>query len=319
MSAPFPCPLTGRSNPRPTKATELLPGDVDVVAAIGDSLMAAMGALARTIISIFTEYRGVSFSGGAQSVFDSFVTVPAILRLYNPNLRGFAVGNGNANSANAGLNVAVSGARSYDLPGQINNLETKMRNLPVGANEWKLISIFVGGNDLCDYCQDTDTNSPTNFRANLEVALDLIKARFRNVFVNLLTPPDVTLLGEVTTGFCGILHGFECPCSDDSGTSQAHRAYTNALISLAASAKYRDPARPDFHVSLQPFFSELQLPLDSNGRPDISYFAPDCFHFSGKAHEAAAVALWNNMCEDTSKRKSWIPGEPVECPDRYLA
>jgi len=29
--------------------------------------------------------------------------------------------------------------------------------------------------------------------------------------------------------------------------------------------------------------------------PDLSYFAPDCFHLSLKGHRAAADALWNNM------------------------
>lgn len=32
-----------------------------------------------------------------------------------------------------------------------------------------------------------------------------------------------------------------------------------------------------------------------DGRPDRSYFAPDCFHLSQKAHTLMARALWNNM------------------------
>lgn len=32
-----------------------------------------------------------------------------------------------------------------------------------------------------------------------------------------------------------------------------------------------------------------------NGRPDRSYFTPDCFHLSQKAHTQMARALWNNM------------------------
>jgi hypothetical protein len=35
--------------------------------------------------------------------------------------------------------------------------------------------------------------------------------------------------------------------------------------------------------------------LKGNGLADFSYFSPDCFHFSQKGHEAAAVELWNNM------------------------
>lgn len=34
------------------------------------------------------------------------------------------------------------------------------------------------------------------------------------------------------------------------------------------------------------------------GTPDLSYFSPDCFHFSVKGHAATAQSVWNNMvCE----------------------
>jgi len=317
--APFPCTLTGRSNPRPTNAMRLKPADIDVVATIGDSIAAGFGALSTSIFGVFTEYRGHSFPIGGETPFADYVTVPNILKLYNPNVKGFAVGSGDATSANAVLNVAVSGARSYDLPSQIDALETRMRALP-GIdfdNDWKLLSIFIGGNDLCDFCSDKTKNSPTNYQTNLEVTLDSIKARFPRVFINLISPPDVTLLGQVTSGLCSLLHPFECSCATDASTSTAQKDYTRKLIELVALSKYNDKA--DFHVSLQPFLADMVLPRGSDGKPDTTYFAPDCFHFSGKAHQAAAVALWNNMCERTQKRTSWIPGEPVECPDDFIA
>ena len=35
-----------------------------------------------------------------------------------------------------------------------------------------------------------------------------------------------------------------------------------------------------------------------DGKPDMSYFAPDCFHFSTKGHMEGTKALWQNMvCE----------------------
>ena len=49
--------------------------------------------------------------------------------------------------------------------------------------------------------------------------------------------------------------------------------------------------------------------------PDLSYFAPDCFHLSLKGHRAAADALWDNMIEPVGKKRTkWSPGETVECP-----
>lgn len=35
-----------------------------------------------------------------------------------------------------------------------------------------------------------------------------------------------------------------------------------------------------------------------NGKPDLSFFAADCFHFSEKGHAEMAMALWNNMVRD---------------------
>ena len=35
--------------------------------------------------------------------------------------------------------------------------------------------------------------------------------------------------------------------------------------------------------------------LLQNGKPDLSFFAADCFRFSEKGYAEMAVALWNNM------------------------
>jgi len=306
----FPCPLTGRSNPRPTDARRLLPGDIDIVIALGDSIVAAFGALSTSIINVFTQWRGYSFCIGGQTNFDNYVTIPNILKHYNPNIKGFSIGNGDHSSANAVLNVAVSGARSYNLMAQVDALVAKLRNYD-SQNDWKLVSLFIGGNDLCDYCNDKAKHDPTQYRANIEMALDAIKARIPKVFVNLISPPDVTLLGQINEGLCGILHRYECSCATDDSTHEIHLAYIQQLELIAQSAKYRDKA--DFKVSYQPFLAEIEIP-QKDGKPDTSYFAPDCFHFSGKAHQAAAVALWNNMVETQEKKKTWYPGEPIECP-----
>jgi len=258
------------------------------------------------------------FSVGGQDSFESFVTVPNILKKYNPNLTGYSIGNGKETTANAKLNVGVSGARSYDLVGQVDALYAKLQSGYDFENSWKLVNVFIGGNDLCDYCSDKTKNSPENYRKNVEDALDSIKSRIPKVFVNLIAPPDVTLLGQISEGLCGLLHAFECGCASDDSTHVIHRSYIQELYNLALLPKYHD--QPDFHVVLQPFLAEIVIPT-VNGKPDISYFAPDCFHFSGKAHQAAAVALWNNMVEDEEKKKTWYPGEPVECPvaGQYLS
>lgn len=68
-SMPFPCknmtsPGLGRSATRPTSVHKLRPGDIDVVGAMGDSLVAGNGALEEFAMGTLIEYRGVSWAAG---------------------------------------------------------------------------------------------------------------------------------------------------------------------------------------------------------------------------------------------------------------
>lgn len=68
-SVPFPCVNTtkfgvGRSIERPISVHKLRPGDIDVVAALGDSLIAGNGALEEFALGTMIEHRGVSWAIG---------------------------------------------------------------------------------------------------------------------------------------------------------------------------------------------------------------------------------------------------------------
>lgn len=67
----FPCPESSRvrSAQRPTSVHRLRPGDVDVVAAMGDSLVAGNGALEEYALGTIIEYRGVSWCAGQFNVY----------------------------------------------------------------------------------------------------------------------------------------------------------------------------------------------------------------------------------------------------------
>ena len=61
----FPCPLLSNSSPNdPITVDNFRPADVQCVAAIGDSLTAALGASAGTPIGLFTENRGKTNNQG---------------------------------------------------------------------------------------------------------------------------------------------------------------------------------------------------------------------------------------------------------------
>ena len=71
---------------------KLRPGDVQVVAALGDSITAGVGARANSVLDIFKEYRGVSFSIGGDKTWREYVTLPNILKNFNSNLYGQSYG-----------------------------------------------------------------------------------------------------------------------------------------------------------------------------------------------------------------------------------
>jgi hypothetical protein len=91
---------------------KLRPSDIEVVAALGDSLTAANGGKALTVVGVLTEYRGMSWSIGGDADLRTVTTLPNILKLYNKNLRGFSLGHGKYTDDGANFNVAQPGHKS---------------------------------------------------------------------------------------------------------------------------------------------------------------------------------------------------------------
>jgi phospholipase B1 len=316
----FPCAALSPSPTVPTSVHALRPADILHIAAIGDSLTAANGAKAFTIIGLLIEYRGVSWSMGGDSDLSRVVTLPNILRKYNTGLNGFSTGTGNQNSSNARFNLARPGALSSEMPAQADLLIARMKN-ELGARfdtEWKLVTFFIGANDLCNYCQDVNLYSATTYRNNVKAALDKLQAGLPRTLVNFVTVLNVAELEDLHEGVvCQNMQVFLCDCAIQPDTRELVRVanleyqkLTNALID---SGIY--DTKDDFTVVRQPFMEHMTVPVTSAGLPDFSYFATDCFHFSQKGHEAAAVELWNNMVEKVGqKTTSWNLLDTLKCP-----
>lgn len=86
----FPCKLF-HNHTNPKSVHRLKPSDIDYVAAMGDSITAAFGAKSRSLLDIFVEFRGVSWSIGGDDSLDNVVTLPNILREYYQNVKGFSI------------------------------------------------------------------------------------------------------------------------------------------------------------------------------------------------------------------------------------
>jgi phospholipase B1 len=71
------------------------------------------------------------------------------------------------------------------------------------------------------------------------------------------------------------------------------KGFQRGVEDLINSGRY--DTKDDFTVVVQPFMTKMSPPTTSTGAADYSYFAPDCFHFSTKGHQAAAIELWNSL------------------------
>ncbi|XP_038128874.1 phospholipase B1, membrane-associated isoform X2 [Cyprinodon tularosa] len=300
----------------PSSVHKVKPGDIKVVAAVGDSLTAANGAGAKedNLLLVTYQYRGLSWCIGGDGNITTVTTLPNILKEFNPKVTGFSTGIGNQDSSGAFLNQAVAGAQSVDMVPQVRTLVAKMKNDSRidFNNDWKVITMFIGGNDICAYCTDSVLFSARNVVLRIKEALDILHAEVPRAIVNMVEMFNIIPLRELhqdtSLGCPTWMVNIICPCvlkpldgsQELQKLSDFNRAYQHHMRELIDSGRY--DKHDNFSVILQPFFREVIVPRLEDGRPDRSYFAPDCFHLSQKSHTLMARSLWNNMFEPVGNK-----------------
>nr|XP_012643769.1 phospholipase B1, membrane-associated isoform X1 [Microcebus murinus] len=315
----------------PTSVHALRPADIQVVAALGDSLTAGSGIGSKPgdLLDVATQYRGLSFSSGGDGSLENVTTLPNILREFNRDLTGYAVGTGHANDTNAFFNQAVPGAKAENLSSQAWTVVQKMKDdhRVNFYQDWKVITVLIGGNDLCDFCTDSNLYSADNFFDRLRNALDILHREVPRALVNLVDLMDPSVIRQVFLGNpdkCPVQQASVlCNCvltprenSQELARLEAFtRAYKSSMRELVESGRY--DTREDFSVVLQPFFHSVLLPVLADGRPDTSFFAPDCIHLSQKFHSQLSRALWVNMLEPLGSKVDTLnlaAEIPLTCP-----
>ncbi|XP_068608218.1 phospholipase B1, membrane-associated-like [Brachionichthys hirsutus] len=309
----FSCINTAPSNTVPNSVHRLRPADIKVVGALGDSLTTGFGAKARNLLQLRTEYRGVSWSIGGDKTLETVTTLPNILKMFNPKIKGMSTGQGKL--GRIGFNMGVSGAKISGIPGQVRCLIDTMKNDSKVdfENDWKLVTLFIGGNDLCQYCNDRASLSPQNYSHHMMTGLDILYKEVPRTIVNVMDILEIEGLRRIKRDSlgCSLLPKFVCPCfllpGDDSPelaeVKRINRELQIETERLVDGGRYDN--REDFAVVAQPFFKNTVVPLDADSRPDPTYFSEDCFHFSERAHAYMAAALWNNMLEPVGKKQTY--------------
>ncbi|XP_072172599.1 phospholipase B1, membrane-associated-like [Diadema setosum] len=318
MGSNFSCPPS-TSPTIPTSVHLLRPGDIKVVAAMGDSLTAAYAAKATTFQPIYPEYPGVSASIGGDSTLEEVITLPNIFKKYNSDIYGFSTGQARifTQPSNKKFNVAVTGAFAREVPQQARELITMLKD-DSSVNfekDWKFISIFIGTNDLCLGCSLPYDNSAEKYVQDVESVIQMFHDEVPRVFLNVLSVPLVSKTSELRGPYtCDVTTGcnFDRPLAEKLLYHKTKR-FQKLLRTTIQSGKYDD--KEDFTAVYQPFFENSTPPLLPDGSVDRSYFALDCFHFSQKGHSAQATANWNSLFQPVgSKSRAYNPPEGLECP-----
>uniref|UniRef100_A0A182QTZ4 Phospholipase B1, membrane-associated n=1 Tax=Anopheles farauti TaxID=69004 RepID=A0A182QTZ4_9DIPT len=315
---PFFCNTTGmRSASVPTSVDKLLPGDIDIVGAIGDSLTAGNGAMATNILEVLIENKGLSWSIGGQGTWRQYLTLPNILKEYNPKLYGYPTKDGLTSRKSSLFNAAEGGAMSQDIPYQARNLVKRMlsdRKVDI-ANHWKMITLMIGGNDFCaEICYMATPEKILQYHEkNIVSALRTFRDYLPRTFVNLAASPKVDILAKFKNKpqECVSMHVIECPCLLASQFRKQRSRYVKLIedwnmLQMDIAAREEFHRKPDFAVVYQPFTMNLTFPETPTGDTDFTYMSLDCFHLSQKGYALASNALWNNMLEPVGgKSMNW--------------
>lgn len=149
--------------------------DIKVVAAFGDSVMTGLfmrgtrSTAFRYLFDLPTEDRGFVFAIGGKSGAISIANYMIEMQPKRDlNIVGQSIDRTDFDTVSSDLptfqlNLAESGSAAEDINGQVDVFITRMKSSAFDKyrNEWKMLTIFVGGIDLCRSCLDeTAIRSP---------------------------------------------------------------------------------------------------------------------------------------------------------------
>ncbi|KAM7358682.1 phospholipase B1, membrane-associated isoform 2-T3 [Cochliomyia hominivorax] len=305
-----------RSSEPPTSVHRLRPGDIDIVGAIGDSLTAGNGIFANNILHTVHENRGVSWSIGGQGNWQQYLTLPNILKEFNPNLYGYALKDGLSTERSSRFNVAELGAMSRDMPYMAKILVKRMRNDPNVnmTHHWKLVTLLIGNNDFCsDACFHPNPMKVIEYHEqNMLKTYRYLRDNVPRLMLNVVPAPNLLLLTRLK-GLpfqCHTTLRFECPCI--IGKSKKQMEFMGKLMDKWAEKDIEIVNRDEFNsetftINIQHFTKNFVFPTLPNGNTDVSYTSEDCFHISQRGHAASANSYWNNLFEKPNEKSSFTP------------
>lgn len=330
LNQTFPCPLNNtRSAEPPSSVHRLRPGDIDIIGAMGDSLTAGSGMIGKLYLHLLVEFRGQTMLGGGLKNWRTFLTLPNILKEFNPNLYGYAVSNTLAKFHAARFNVAEPIATSRDMPYMAEVLVQRMKSDPKVdmLKHWKMISIFIGANDICnEMCFfDKIQDFLETHRKSLHRTLQILRDNIPRLMVNVFSIPDIDNLirtGDISDA-CHAIHKISCSCiiGDTISTKEQQkrhrilRRFQEIDVEVASLTEFQ---LKEFAAVPRVAVVNKTIRKFKNGLADMGYFAIDCFHLSQYGNAAYTTMLWNEMMQVETKPVTTTlrPFEIFACPSK---
>jgi len=348
----FPCPPAQPDLPWPSTADEVHPGHISAVMAMGDSMTAAFAAgwvldQGASFLAghadgdtreLPLEYRGWSFSGGEGA--DEHWTIPFFLKQYNASVYGFSTGvhipetpgTGYYDSKHSSLNVALSKATSLGLNQQVDELLRRTQNLTGFQERWKLLTILIGANDMCDgmvtgfdACDGNVTQREAladRYERNLRDALTRLVNGFQNTIVQVVSLFQLASVPQARHGhpWCSLRKTLidECNCIDRSASGTGNVSDVQLARLSATVSEFNERIRSvalDFS-SPRPDFAVVEATaVREDSVPNFSFLSDlDCFHPSAEAHQILATYLWNGLFSDDRAPRPLDAADGPFCP-----
>ncbi|XP_065360336.1 phospholipase B1, membrane-associated [Calliphora vicina] len=305
-----------RSAEPPTSVHRLRPGDIDIIGAMGDSLTAGNGIFANNILHAIQENRGASWSIGGQGTWQQYLTLPNILKEFNPDLYGYALRDGLSTERSSRFNVAELGAMSRDMPYMAKILVKRMKhdshvNM---THHWKLVTLLIGNNDFCsDACFHPNPMKVIELHEqNMLKTYRYLRDNVPRLMLNVVPAPNLLLLTRLKglPPQCYTTLRFECPCI--IGKSKQQMEFMGKLMDKWVQKDMEIVNREEFNtetftINIEHFTKNFIFPTLPNGNTDVSYTSEDCFHISQRGHAASTNSYWNNLFEKHNEKSPFSP------------
>jgi hypothetical protein len=231
------------------------------------------------------EYRGSAWMMGGD---EGEISVGNFMKRFSPGLIGLSHGNSWPLDALkwqnhivqpwdapvTHLNAAQSMARLEAVPSQVDYLVKQLTTTYKGRvdmkKDWKMITLFIGANNLCAVCEGPKYSAEW-FEQNLQSVLTQIHTNIPRVWVNLVALFNISQVYDLamTSDYCYAMWdtvlGGECPCmtklsrppSDRKKMDEMSVQYNIVMHKLAK--QWQALNDPEFNVVVQPFLTNSAL------------------------------------------------------------